>query len=145
MNDVRKDPAAHSDRYAFEVQRRAMLELLAEEADALPPEQVDLLKVLDRALRGMFKAGGFTGPAEHQNQFPPEKFWYLYGGIEDRRMCRSKFTLPDFGSEGWGFEPLRVRLYIGVASCKIPTYGGKRPAFEAGLLLWVQPGATAKT
>ena len=81
MNDVRRDSNGQRDRYAFEVQRRAMLDLLQEAADEIQPEQLKLLRVLDSALRKSFKPGGFIESQAYEAQFLKERYWYLYGSL----------------------------------------------------------------
>lgn len=81
MNDLRQSPEANRDRYAYEVQRRTMLDLLAEDAGELPAEQVSLLRVTDAALRRMILPGEFLEDEAYQGEFPEDRFWYLYGLI----------------------------------------------------------------
>ena len=81
MSELRQSPATNRDRYAYEVQRRTMLDLLAETAVDLPDELVSLLRVTDAALRRMVRPGGFIEDASYQREFPEERFWYLYGTI----------------------------------------------------------------
>ncbi len=79
MNEIRESPEMNRDRYAYEVQRRTMLELLADDADELPDEQVKLLRAMDSALRGMLKTSGFIEDEGYAGRFPKERFWFLYG------------------------------------------------------------------
>ncbi len=82
LNDYRRERGANASRYRYEVQRRTMLELLREEADTLPSEQLDLLSSLDAVLRGSLKPGDFLRDPEQANAFPKNRFWFLYGDLK---------------------------------------------------------------
>ena len=78
MEDYRREPAEHADRYSYEVNRRVMLHLLAGQGASLPAEELDLLAVLDRVLRALLPEGAFVWHPSLQSSFPVEPFWYLY-------------------------------------------------------------------
>ncbi len=81
-NEYTERPASHASRYAYEVQRRTLLELLAGDASALPAAEVDLLAALDASLRASLVAGGFVDDPAHAAAFPRDKFWFLYGTLK---------------------------------------------------------------
>lgn len=81
VNEYRAEPAAHRNRYRYEVQRRTMLALLQEEAGEIPPEQLSLLAGLDAAVRGNLEPGGFIHDPAFEGAFPQAEFWYLYGEL----------------------------------------------------------------
>jgi hypothetical protein len=81
LDDYRKDPEMHVDRYGYEVGRRVLLEILAAEAPELPPEQVTLLAGLDSLVRAFFIAGSFIWDEDLAHSFPPKTYWYLYGHL----------------------------------------------------------------
>jgi hypothetical protein len=83
LQEYRKDPEAHYDRYGYEVGRRVMLQLLAGEASDLPSAQVELLVQLDRLLKTFFQPGAFIWEAELSPSFPEEIYWYLYGSLSE--------------------------------------------------------------
>lgn len=82
LEEVRAKPEDHIDRYPYEVSRRVMLDLLKDEAEAIQPAELELLDALDKLLRAMFKSGGFSWEETYRREFPPEKFWYLYGYLK---------------------------------------------------------------
>lgn len=81
IEDYRQDPAAHRDRYAYEVRQRVMLHLLVPEAASLPPAQLDLLAALDLVLKNILEPADFIWDADLQPGFPEADFWYLYGRL----------------------------------------------------------------
>lgn len=83
LEEYREKPSAHYDRYAYEVGRRAQLHLLIPEAINLPPAETQALEGLDRLLRAVFQPGAFIWEDRLAICFPPEPFWYLYGGLNE--------------------------------------------------------------
>jgi hypothetical protein len=83
LEDHRKNPAAHYDRYAYEVRSRVVLHLQLEEGVHIPSEKVEMLPHLDRFLKAVFISGDFIWEAELSQGFPPEPYWYLYGSITE--------------------------------------------------------------
>lgn len=83
VDDYRNKPAAHYDRYAYETRVRTMLDLLATQAESLPPEQEQLLKTLDEILKVYFTPGKFIWPLELSEAFPASQYWYLYGALPE--------------------------------------------------------------
>ncbi len=81
MNEYRLRPEDHSDRYAYEVSRRVMLELLTPDAQAVPKVEVELLGHLDAFLRGVLITGKFIWEVEIMDAFPEKVYWYLYGRL----------------------------------------------------------------
>lgn len=81
IEEYREKPAAHYDRYAYEVGRRAQLHLLAPEAIDLPPAELNALAGLDKLLRAVFIPGGFVWEASLASSFPPDTYWFLYGSL----------------------------------------------------------------
>ena len=78
LEEFREDPPGNFDRYGYEVSRRVMLHLLAEDIENIPVSQVELLAGLDRILKGLMVAGEFVWADELREGFPPESFPYLY-------------------------------------------------------------------
>ncbi|MBN2548330.1 MAG: hypothetical protein JXB15_04165 [Anaerolineales bacterium] len=83
LEEYRQQPAANSDRYAYEVGRRVMLDLLQEDALDLHPTQVELLDGLDLWLKAILVKGDFVWDAALQDSFPAAKYWYLYGRLRE--------------------------------------------------------------
>lgn len=79
LEDYRENPNANADRYRYEVERRVMLHLLMDEAEAIPEAEMDLLKDLDKVVRSALAPGDFIWGPELENGFPQEPYWYLYG------------------------------------------------------------------
>jgi hypothetical protein len=83
LEEYRKDPAANYDRYAYEVNRRVLLELLTQEATQLPEADQQALAGLDGWLQAVFTPGAFIWEPLLTPSFPQPTFWYLYGKLLD--------------------------------------------------------------
>jgi hypothetical protein len=81
MEEYCKEPEKEVDRYAYEVTRRVLLQMLIGEAIDLPPAQLKLLNGLDRMLKATFTPGKFVWEEELVSTFTPETFWFLYGRL----------------------------------------------------------------
>jgi len=81
LEDYRQHPDANYDRYAYEVTRRVMLELLFTEIDELPVPDSQMFSGLDSILRALFMNGNFIWEPVLRTVFPQEKYWYLYGEL----------------------------------------------------------------
>jgi hypothetical protein len=84
LEDYRKHPRENTDRYAYEINRRVLLQLLQIEADNLPQTDLDMLDGLDRLLRSAFQPGDFIWEAVLMSGFPEQIYWYLYGKLKQR-------------------------------------------------------------
>lgn len=84
LEELRSKPNHHADRYAYEVGRRVILALLANETSQTPPAEVDLLRGLDGLLHAIFLPGDFTWEADLQPGFPAEEYWFLYGSVQSQ-------------------------------------------------------------
>ena len=84
LEEYRKAPDAHYDRYAYEVGRRVMLDLLLPELGAPQEELTGLLSRLDALLQTLLLPGNFIWDAELAGGFPPADFWYLYGSLPEK-------------------------------------------------------------
>ena len=81
LNEYREDPENHADRYAFEVERRVMLQLLEPYARDAHPAEHELLSSLDGMLKAVLVPGEFIWDAAVIGAFRKELFWYLYGKL----------------------------------------------------------------
>jgi hypothetical protein len=81
LEDYRANPAGQSDRYAYEVSRRVMLELLQPYAVQVSSAEFDLLKGLDNLLKEILIAGDFIWDKLQAPAFPIKTYWYLYGRL----------------------------------------------------------------
>lgn len=83
LDEYRRKPEEHAPRFAYEVTRRLMLELLAAEAGsgALAAAERDLWNGLDALLRASLIPGAFTWHTRLEAGFPQAQFWYLYGRL----------------------------------------------------------------
>ena len=83
LEEYRHDPASNHDRFAYEVNRRVLLELLAPEAAGLPAANLLALAGLDGWLQAVFVPGPFIWDEPLQSSFPQAPYWYLYGKLPD--------------------------------------------------------------
>ena len=83
LEDYRHDPAANLDRYAYEVNRRLLLDLLASEVDHLPDAEQQALAGLDDWLRAVLLPSGFIWEPVLASAFPRPTYWYLYARLSD--------------------------------------------------------------
>lgn len=79
IEDYRADPAGNIDRYSYEVQRRVELEILKSETQAVHPQELEMLKGLDKFLQVVFEQGNFIWEAELISGFASDTYWFLYG------------------------------------------------------------------
>ena len=82
LEELRDDPEAHADRYAYEVTRRVQLVLLSEDARGRTQAEDDLLDLLDTVLQSLLVPGEFIWDAELEQGFQKSSFWFLYGHLE---------------------------------------------------------------
>ncbi len=83
LEEYRSHPGNHRDRYAYEVTRRVMLDLLHSYAHDLPPAEIELLRGLDQLLHAVFIPGNFIWEADLANGFPKSRYYYLYGELRE--------------------------------------------------------------
>ncbi len=81
LEDYRTSPQDNTDRYAYEVRLRAMLDLLQNEAGKPLSAEGDLLHSLDAYLQSILVPGAFIWEPEVQSGFPKAEYWYLYGSL----------------------------------------------------------------
>jgi hypothetical protein len=79
LEEYRQNPEGNIDRYAYEVNRRVLLQLLEPEAGELPRAELELLSGLDQLLNAVFVSGRFVWERELERAFPAAPYWYLYG------------------------------------------------------------------
>jgi hypothetical protein len=84
LEEYRAQPANHVDRYAYEVSRRVMIQLLSNDAIKVPQVEAELLDGLDALLKSIFIPGPFIWETEIADGFPRSTYWYLYGKIGAR-------------------------------------------------------------
>lgn len=82
LEDYRDNPGENGDRYAYEVRRRAMIDLLKEQFSP-PPQELEMLAGLDAILRKELVPGSFVWDKDLQSNFPISRFWYLYGHLKN--------------------------------------------------------------
>jgi hypothetical protein len=83
LDDLHEKSEAHYDRYRYEVTRRVQLHLLQTQRIQLEAEDVEMLAILDKRLRGILKPGNFIWEVDLAVGFSPDEFWYLYGDIRE--------------------------------------------------------------
>ena len=84
LNDYRADPEGNRDRYAYEVTRRVLLELLDPFSEEHSQAEIDLLSSMDAIVKASFLPGEFIWEAELAEAFPSPRYWYLYGRLKDK-------------------------------------------------------------
>jgi hypothetical protein len=82
LEDLRSKPDNHTDRYAYEVGRRVILAMLADETSQIQLAEKELLRGLDGLLRAIFYPGDFIWEEDLQRGFPVEQYWFLYGSVQ---------------------------------------------------------------
>ena len=82
LDEYRKEPANHRDRYSYEVSRRVMLQLLDPYAREIHPAEREMCHGLDEILHAVLIPGGFIWDEEIARGFPKESYWYLYGVLK---------------------------------------------------------------
>jgi len=85
LDEYRSSPENHTDRYAYEVNRRVMLDLLEPYTEHVPEAEKELLRGLDQLLRASFTVGGFVLEAWLEPAFPAKSYWYLYGNLRESK------------------------------------------------------------
>jgi hypothetical protein len=83
LEEYRQNPASNLDRYAYEVNRRLLLELLAHEAAVLSEADMQALAGLDSWLKATLVHGAFIWEPILTASFPESTYWYLYGKLPD--------------------------------------------------------------
>lgn len=83
LDELSSDPSANSDRYPYEVRRRVMLSLLAEDIGFMPAPEQEILAGLDKTLQTLIIPDGFVWESDLAQVFPKDKFPYLYGKLRD--------------------------------------------------------------
>jgi hypothetical protein len=80
LSEAADNTSAQAPYYATEVRLRVLLELLQDELAQKPEAD---LSTLDGGLRPYFTPGDFLWDEDLAIGFPREKYWYLYGQLED--------------------------------------------------------------
>jgi hypothetical protein len=81
LQEYRDDPENHAGRYAYEVERRVMLQLLEPYARDVHRAERELLDALDGILKVAFVSGTFIWNLDTIRAFPKDIYWYLYGDL----------------------------------------------------------------
>ncbi len=81
LDDYAKNSSAYASAYAQEARLRLILHLLEPQLDMPSSAHLSMLAGLDLRLQAKFEAGEFVWEAELAAGFPPDTFWFLYGGL----------------------------------------------------------------
>jgi len=81
LDDYRHNPCANYNRYAYEVNRRVLLQLLSDETNEITQEEIQIVQGLDQILSVAFIPGDFIWDPVISSSFPGEVYWYLYGTL----------------------------------------------------------------
>lgn len=79
LNELHREPEKQADRYAYEVRRRVIVELLGQESQSAADENHDKLFMLDELLKRDFVEGEFVWDEGMREGFPKSVYWYLWG------------------------------------------------------------------
>jgi hypothetical protein len=82
LEEYRQNQEANADRYPYEVQRRVMIDLLEVWSADISRAESELLSALDQLLKSVWIPGDFIWDDNLAPGFPPDRFWYLYGGLK---------------------------------------------------------------
>jgi hypothetical protein len=82
LSDYQASPENNADRYPVEIRHRAILQLLAEDADNT--YEMDMLPGLDSKLKGSFLLGEFAWEKQVAVGFDREEYWFLFGKVKSR-------------------------------------------------------------
>jgi hypothetical protein len=83
LEDLRQDPQGNADRYAYEVSRRVMLQLLLGEAEGIPEAELQMLRGLDGIIEGLMSPGEFVWDKDLAAGFPAQEYPYLYSQLRE--------------------------------------------------------------
>ncbi len=81
LEEYRANPENNYDRYAYEITRRVMLQLLEPQASKVEDEELKMLAGLDSLLKAVFVSGDFIWDGVLAAGFPAREYWYLYGRL----------------------------------------------------------------
>ena len=85
LEDIEQGQRDRAD-YATEVRNRALacrlVDLLLPAGEMEPA--IRELDALDRRLRAFFQFGGFVWPPYMRGMYPRDRFWFLYGQLQER-------------------------------------------------------------
>lgn len=79
LEEYRDNPAGQVDRYAYEVRRRAILDLLHDGGAQVGETSSRLLAGMDAMLKTVLVPAEFVWDDGVSDAFPPDRYWYLYG------------------------------------------------------------------
>lgn len=86
LDDVKQQGESAIAHYPWQVETRAKIDLLLDEAREVRLEVDESRRgraALDQRLRGAFTKGEFCWPDELAPGFPKDRFWYLYGSPQE--------------------------------------------------------------
>ncbi len=82
LSEYRAAPENNADRYPVEVRHRAILALLAVEADST--SELDSLSGLDSKLKGSLLPGEFVWEKQVAAGFDRAEYWFLFGTLKSK-------------------------------------------------------------
>jgi hypothetical protein len=83
LEDFRQDTQGNHDRYAYEVSRRVMLQLLRDEVEGIPESELQMLRGLDSIIAGLMVPGEFVWEQDLAAGFPAQEYPYLYTQLRE--------------------------------------------------------------
>lgn len=85
LDDYRDHPMENYDRYAYEVSRRVVIDLLRPYLEKTSTYYDQILVGLDEILRGNFVRSSFLWEKGIEQSFPSTDYWYLYGRLSENK------------------------------------------------------------
>ncbi len=76
-----KEPAEYANKVDVRVVLKALMTYLQHAPYRLDMDVTEEMAQLDEHLRRRWKSGAFVWPAIYQPAYPPEEYWWLYGGV----------------------------------------------------------------
>jgi hypothetical protein len=83
VQDYRENSQANYDRYAYEISRRVIIQLLLPNADGCTSADQEIIRGLDGLLKTMLTPGDFIWDGDLKEAFAPDFYWYLYGRLPE--------------------------------------------------------------
>ena len=83
IKEIRIDPENNLGYYRYEVRWRVILDFLQADLRDIEAASLEHLDSLDLLLRALFAPGNFIWEPELANEFPVDRFWYLWGALKE--------------------------------------------------------------
>ena len=81
LEDYHRSPQIEACHYTYQVRSRVILDLLQVDTPSLLND-LQVLPELDKMIHSAWISGDFTWESYIEDEFPREKFWYLFGRLK---------------------------------------------------------------